>query len=91
MTDKIVGLDGKPIGDSPAERNQELIELLERCINDVKQNGAHSILIATIIPTTNDFDVECYWHGRKLSLLSACGRMAHRINLQCDATSIIIC
>ena len=90
MNDKIVGLDGKPVEDTPVEYDHGVVDLLERCLADVKQNKSHSIVIATAVPTEDGYDIECYWHGKRLTLLGACSRIAHRINLQCDEHIVIV-
>ena len=89
MNDKVVGLNGEPV-EAPTDYDIGVVDLLERCIQDVKQNKTHSVLIATVQPTEDGFDIECYWHGRRLSLLGACSRMNHRLNLQCDESVLVI-
>ena len=89
MNEKVVGLDGKPVEDTP-DYDHAVVDLLERCIADVKANKAHAILIGTIIPTDEGYDAECYWHGKRLTLLSAASRIVHRLNQMCDEETIVI-
>ena len=88
MSDKVVSLNGQPVPEP--DYNTSVVDLLERCIADVKANKANSIIIGTIIPTEEGWDAECYWHGRRLTLLSAAARLQHRLNQQCDEETIVI-
>lgn len=89
MNDKVVGLDGNPV-EQPVDWNTSVVDILERAIADVKHNKSHSVLVATVVPTEDGFDIECYWHGKRLSLLAGAARIAHRLNLQCDDAVVVI-
>ena len=93
MTDNVVGLDGKAVGSEP-DYNTDVISLLERALADAKQYKATGVAVALVLPPKDDkddFDIDVYWHGRRLTLLAAASRLSHHINGKCDEAMVVVC
>ena len=85
MDSKVVGLDGKAVEAAP-DYNTDVVSLLETALADAKKYKSSGVAIALINPTDEgkSYDVDVYWHGKRLTVLSATARLNHRINLKCD-------
>lgn len=87
---KIVGLDGQPV-EPVTEYNTDVTSLIETALADAKKYKAQSVAIMLILPhEENGFDIDIYWHGRRLTLLAGAGRLAHRLNEKCDEAMEVI-
>ena len=93
MTDKVVGLDGKAVDPEP-DYNTDVVSLLETALADAKKYKSFGVAICLINPSQEDsankFDIDIYWHGGRLLLLSAASRLAHRLNIKCDEAMEVI-
>ena len=85
----VVGLDGKPI-EQPTEYDLEVVAVLERALADAKESKASGVAICLVSKNDDTFDVDCYWHGRRLMLLAGASRLAHQINQCCDEAMEVI-
>jgi hypothetical protein len=86
---KVVGLDGQPV-EQATEYNTDVTSLIERALADAKQFKASSVAVLLVMPTEDGFDIDIYWHGKRLSLLAAAGRLAHQLNERCDEVMEVI-
>lgn len=90
--EKVVGLNGEPV-EPITEYNTDITSLLERALADAKTYNASSVAVLLVLPTKDDpsgFDIDVYWHGRRLTLLAGAGRLAHRLNEKCDDAMEVI-
>jgi hypothetical protein len=86
---KVVGLDGKPV-ELATEYDTSVIDLIERALADAKQFKATSVAVLIAVPTEDGFDIDVYWHGKRLTLLAGAGRLAHQLNARCDDAMEVI-
>lgn len=80
---KVVGLNGEPV-EPITDYSTDVTSLIERALADAKQFKATSVAILLVLPTEDGFDIDVYWHGKRLTLLAGAGRLAHRLNEKCD-------
>jgi len=86
MSDNIVGLNGQPV-EPEVEYDQGLMDLVNRATELIKTGHCNGIAIVTVGPHTSGFELEGNYHGPRLTLLSACARLQHKLNNDLDKVS----
>ena len=88
MADNIVALDGKPL-EPETKHDVALVELLERCIRDIKTGRANSVAVVLAgYDEANILQIDTSWHGKRLMLLAGASRLTHRLNLDQDDDNV---
>jgi hypothetical protein len=90
---KVVGLNGEPV-EPVTEYNIDVTTLIEQALADAKKYKASSVCIALVTHPKKDdpahYDIDLYWHGKRLTLLAGAARLTHRLNEKCDEAMEVI-
>jgi hypothetical protein len=83
-TSKVVDLSGHPVAPTEAPYDRGVADVLERALVEVKAGRVTGVAVVMTGPHETGFTIDGHYHGARLSLISGCCRLLHKLNRDLD-------
>jgi hypothetical protein len=79
----VVGLDGAPVARTVIY-DQGVADILERALAAVKSGRCTGVAVVMLGPHESGYEVNCFYQGPRLTLISGATRLVHQLNRDLD-------